>query len=144
MNAIHIGLITTVSLASSALAEQATVNLLPSIATAQSSSYVETTGWADDLYLTTDVGLNWMPDVGLNDLNFALTGINIFQFTNVELSMDRGVRWDIGIGYEFTENFRVQLETGIISNKLDSLSGTAVDDLGLISGVPGTRVNFCR
>ena len=56
--------------------------------------------------------------------------------------MDRGVRWDIGIGYEFTENFRVQLETGIISNKLDSLSGTAVDDLGLISGVPGTRVNF--
>ena len=143
MNAIHIGLIATMSLASTTLAEQSAVNLLPGIATAQSSSNAEaSSSWADNLYFTTDVGINWMPNVGIKDLNFALTGINIFQITNVDVSMDQGVRWDIGIGYEFNDNFRVQLETGILSNSIDRFSGTVVDDLGFISGVPGDSANF--
>ena len=75
MNAIPIGLITAVSLAGTALAEHSTVNLLPGIATAQSSSYVETSSsWADNLYFTTDLGINWMPNVGLEDLGEEFTG----------------------------------------------------------------------
>jgi len=110
-------------------------------ATAQSDAPASSS-FMDKLYFTTDVGLNWVPDIGVKDLNFALGGANIVQITNNELSMDLGVRWDIGIGYEFTDNFRVQLETGILHNNLDNWSGTVVDTIGLFSGIPGATANF--
>jgi len=93
---------------------------------ADSSSFV------DKLYFTTDVGINWMPDVKLDDIgdSAVLNGVvNAFTFTNLKYKTEVGMRWDYGIGYNFTSNFRVQFESGILSNNIDNWSGTLTANL---------------
>ena len=128
------------ALATTALCGIGTAETTTSIATglaypamAQSNEAV-TDDFDDKLYFTTDVGLNFMPDVKLDDVSLSgflrnqagVTTFNSGVLSDLKYRTDLGVRWDIGIGYEFTENFRVQIESGYLHNKVSNLSGTAV------------------
>ncbi len=97
-------------------------------ATAQ-SDVPASSSFADKLYFTTDVGLNLVPDIKIKDLDFVPTvgffrGQNLISLTDLKQSTDLGVRWDIGIGYELTDNFRIQMETGILDNSFHTIHGS--------------------
>ena len=98
----------------------------------------DSTSFADKLYATTDVGLNWITDTKIEDISIGAGGARATG-VGLDLSMNLGVRWDIGIGYQFNDNFRIQVESGYINNEIDTLSGTInIPALG-VSGTGSAR-----
>jgi len=123
----------------STVATKSTSTMAIVAATAQ-ADVPASSSFVDKLYFTTDVGLNWVPDFTVKDFNFAVGGINLLTLTNLEQSTNMGVRWDIGIGYELTDNFRIQLESGIFDNSYNTIHGTVTDPFGFF-GVPGASAS---
>ena len=85
-------------------------------------------GHANRLYLKTDVGGNITRDTDLKEF----FGEDV---SGAEIDFDPGFRFGIGFGYNVTEWFATEIESGFMSNWIDSINGANRVD-AIFSSVP--------
>jgi opacity protein-like surface antigen len=78
----------------------------------------------DDLYFLADVGVAIPQDVSLRNISASDTSTGL---SGAKLSLDPGVRFDLGLGYKFTDAFAIELASGLIWNRVDKVEGTLTD-----------------
>ena len=84
----------------------------------------------DRFYMKADAGVAAAKDVSLNEFLGPIPA-------NAKISFDPGVRLGFRAGYGFTDWFAGEIETGIIANNIDNISGgTATEVNGTYAKIP--------
>jgi opacity protein-like surface antigen len=107
------------------LAFNAPQNATPKAATRPSAPII------DDMYFLADVGVAIPQDATLQNIASTATSSGL---SGAKLSLDPGVRFDLGLGYNVTEWFAVEVESGLIWNGVDKVEGTVTDTTGAFLG----------
>lgn len=84
-------------------------------------------GW----HLVADAGGVFVPDINVKSISSTATSLGL---SNTSIDTDFGVRFDVGIGYDITPNFSIELASGMIWNGVDRVTGTVTDTTGGILG----------
>ena len=71
------------------------------------------------LYLGADAGLALQQDVTIKDSGGA------------KISFDPGARFDVAVGYHFTDAWAAEFQAGVIYNSIDKIAGISLDSQGL-------------
>ena len=71
------------------------------------------------LYLGADAGLALQQEVTIKDSGGA------------KISFDPGARFDVAVGYHFTDAWAAEFQTGVIYNSIDKIAGISLDSQGL-------------
>ena len=79
---------------------------------------------AGDLYMLADVGVALTLDTDVKDIAATPTSTGL---RGAKISLDPGVRFDVGLGYEIYDWLAVEVETGLIWNGVNNVSGTVTD-----------------
>ncbi|MGD0614437.1 MAG: outer membrane beta-barrel protein [Verrucomicrobiota bacterium] len=79
-------------------------------------------------YLKADAGGAWTPDTQLKEF----FGENT---TGVKVAFDPGYRFGLVAGYQVTDWFATEFETGVTANRIRSITDASVDD-AILSNVP--------
>lgn len=84
----------------------------------------------DRFYMKADAGVVAAKDVALNEFLGPIPA-------NAQISLDPGVRLGFRAGYGFTDWFAGEIETGIIANNIDDISGVATTEVnGTFAKIP--------
>lgn len=78
----------------------------------------------DDLYFLADVGVAIPQDADIDNIASTNTSLGL---SGAKLSLDPGVRFDLGLGYKITDWFAVEVASGLIWNGVDKVEGTVTD-----------------
>lgn len=78
----------------------------------------------DDLYFLADVGVAIPQDANLKNIASTTTSTGL---SGAKLSLNPGVRFDLGLGYNVTDWFAVEVESGLIWNGVDKVEGNITD-----------------
>lgn len=78
----------------------------------------------DDLYFLADVGVAIPQDADIENIASTNTSLGL---SGAKLSLDPGVRFDLGLGYNLTDWFAVEVASGLIWNGVDKVEGTVTD-----------------
>jgi opacity protein-like surface antigen len=111
--------------AAMALPDTGTTSAPPTTAAAPSSFL------GDRLRFIGDVGAAIPQDMDIT--NVARSG-NRTGLSGASLSLDTGIRFDLGLAYDVTEWFNVQLASGLIWNEVSKMQGTVVDGVPSVVG----------
>lgn len=84
-------------------------------------------------YLRNEVGGNFLPSISLADRSYDL-GPGVLSWTGAALSMDAGVAWNAAFGWRVTDQFAIEVGSGIFYNTFGSLSGAVSYDGTTIAG----------
>jgi outer membrane protein W len=76
--------------------------------------------WEGPTYLNIEAGASILQDTKFKDLTGATPG-------KATASFDPGVRFDVALGYRFTERWSAEIESGVNWNNLDTLGGVEAD-----------------
>ncbi len=110
-----------------------TKNLFPSIIAACVLTLMQTStilAQQDRFYMKADAGVVAAKDVALNEYLGPIPA-------NAKISFDPGVRLGFRAGYGFTDWFAGEIETGIIANNIDNISGVATTEVnGTFAKIP--------
>lgn len=90
---------------------------------------------AGDLYLLADVGVALTLDADIDNIASTATTVGL---SNAKISLDPGVRFDVGLGYEIYDWLAFEVETGLIWNGVKNVSGTVTDTNPPFFGFSGT------
>ena len=85
----------------------------------------------DRLRFIGDVGAAIPQDMDIT--NVARSG-NRTGLSGASLSLDTGIRFDLGLAYDITDWFNVQLASGLIWNEVSKMQGTVVDGVPAVVG----------
>lgn len=94
--------------------------------------------WTDDLYFLADVGVAIPQDANVRDIDPTASS---FGLSGTKLKLDTGVRFDLGVGYEFTDWFALEVASGLVWNGVDGVDGTIVDTTGAGVAIQGGSGN---
>jgi opacity protein-like surface antigen len=84
----------------------------------------------DRFYMKADAGVAAAKDVALNEFLGPIP-------PNAKISLDPGMRIGFRAGYGFTDWFAGEIETGIIANNIDAISGVATTEVnGTFAKIP--------
>ena len=84
----------------------------------------------DRFYMKADAGVVAAKDVAINEFLGTIPA-------NAKISFDPGVRLGFRAGYGFTDWFAGEIETGIIANNIDNISGVATTEVnGTFAKIP--------
>lgn len=75
---------------------------------------------AQRFYFSTDAGVAWQQDLTVKEKIFGLT-------TREKVHFETGARFDVGVGYQFTDSFAAEFETGLIYNAVSSSGETSIN-----------------
>jgi opacity protein-like surface antigen len=84
----------------------------------------------EGLYMEVDAGGQWTPNTRLE----TFFGESLFPGSEVEF--DPGMRFGFNVGYEVTDWFAVEGETGVYASTIDSITGAIFIDDATYSNVP--------
>jgi opacity protein-like surface antigen len=76
--------------------------------------------WAGPTYLQVEAGGAFLQDTKFKDLTGATAG-------QLNGSFDPGARFDVALGYRFTDRWSAEIESGVAWNNMDTLGGAAAD-----------------
>ncbi len=84
-------------------------------------------------YLRNEIGGNFLPSISLADRSYDL-GPGVLSWTGASLSMDAGVAWNTALGWRVTDQFAIEVASGIFYNTFGSLSGAISYDGTTLAG----------
>ena len=85
------------------------------------------TSIADYLYWMGDVGVVMTQDAKIGNISSTASSLGL---NDAQITLNTGMRFDLGIGYDVTSWFSVEATAGLIWNSVDSVSGTVTDTPG--------------
>jgi opacity protein-like surface antigen len=94
--------------------------------------------WVEDLYFLADVGVAIPQDANIRNIDPTASS---FGLSGTRLKLDAGVRFDLGLGYEFTDWFAVEVASGLVWNGVSGVDGTIVDTTGAGTPIQGGSGN---
>lgn len=89
--------------------------------------------WMEDLYFLADVGVAIPQDADIQNIDPTATSLGL---SGTKLKLDTGVRFDLGVGYELTDWFAVEVASGLVWNGVNSVEGTVIDNGSLGTDIP--------
>ena len=88
---------------------------------------------ADSFYFLGDAGVAFTQTMNIaNHTASATTG----SLTGAKLNLNIGARFDLGVGYQFTDSFAVELASGLIWNSVSSVEGNVLGSTGGFVRIP--------
>lgn len=89
--------------------------------------------WVDDLYFLADLGVAIPQDANIRNIDSSATSLGL---SGAKLKLDTGVRFDLGVGYELTDWFAVEVASGLVWNGVNGVEGTLIDNGFLGANLP--------
>ena len=79
------------------------------------------------VYLRIGAGMNLAMDADVKDISVAYNPVDTFSLSNAKISFDAGFVFDIGIGIPLDDSWSIEIMTGVATNSIEMISGSAVD-----------------
>ncbi len=91
-------------------------------------------GFFSKMYVDTDLGVSFLPSVSVKDT--VLSPAVDFGTRGVEADIDAGVAWTIALGFEVTEDFSLEFQTGLMRNNFGGFSAGEWVAFGVADSLP--------
>lgn len=85
----------------------------------------------DEMYLLADVGVAIPQDANIKNIASTTTSSGL---SGAKISLNTGMRFDVGLGYNLTDWLAVEVASGLIWNSVDRVEGTILDTTGGLLG----------